>query len=106
MAEALKKVRELKERYQHVRAHDSTRIFNTDILEAWEVGCLLDIAEVTTKSALERKESRGAHAREDYPERDDDKWLRHTLAFMDEKGVTLKYKPVTMTHFEPKKRVY
>jgi succinate dehydrogenase / fumarate reductase flavoprotein subunit len=106
MAEALNKVRELKERYKHVRAHDSTRIFNTDILEAWEVGCLLDIAEVTTKSALERKESRGAHAREDYPERDDDKWLKHTLAYLDKKGVTLKYKPVTMTHFEPKKRVY
>ena len=106
MAEALKKVSELKERYQNVRAHDSTRIFNTDILEAWELGCLLDIAQVTTRSALERKESRGAHAREDYPDRDDENWLKHSLAYMGKKGVTLKYKPVTMTHFEPKKRVY
>jgi len=106
MAEALEKVTELKERYQHVRAHDDTHIFNTDILEAWELGCLLDIAQVTVKSALARKESRGAHAREDFPQRDDDNWLRHTLAFLDKKGVTLKYKPVTMTHFEPKKRVY
>jgi succinate dehydrogenase / fumarate reductase flavoprotein subunit len=106
MTEAFKKVSELKERYQNVRAHDSTRTFNTDILEAWELGCLLDIAQVTAKAALERKESRGAHAREDYPKRDDENWLKHSLAYMDKKGVTLKYKPVTMTHFEPKKRVY
>jgi succinate dehydrogenase / fumarate reductase flavoprotein subunit len=106
MTEAFKKVSELKERYKNVRAHDSTRTFNTDILEAWELGCLLDIAQVTAKAALERKESRGAHAREDYPKRDDENWLKHSLAYMDKKGVTLKYKPVTMTHFEPKKRVY
>jgi succinate dehydrogenase / fumarate reductase flavoprotein subunit len=106
MTEAFKKVSELKERYQNVRAHDSTRTFNTDILEAWELGCLLDIAQVTAKAALERKESRGAHAREDYSKRDDENWLKHSLAYMDKKGVTLKYKPVTMTHFEPKKRVY
>jgi succinate dehydrogenase / fumarate reductase flavoprotein subunit len=106
MKEALNKVRELKERFKHVRAHDATRIFNTDILEAWELGCLLDIAHVTARSALERKESRGGHAREDYPKRDDDNWLKHSLAYMDKKGVSLKYKPVTMTRFEPKKRVY
>ncbi|MFN2273593.1 MAG: FAD-dependent oxidoreductase [Anaerolineales bacterium] len=106
MKEALNKVRELKERFKHVRAHDATRIFNTDILEAWELGCLLDIAHVTARAALERKESRGGHAREDYPKRDDDNWLKHSLAYMDEKGVSLKYKPVTMTRFEPKKRVY
>jgi succinate dehydrogenase / fumarate reductase flavoprotein subunit len=106
MSAALEKVKELKQRYRNVRAHDSSRIFNTDILEAWELGCLLDIAHVTTKSALERKESRGAHAREDYPERDDKNWLKHSLAHMSEKGVSLTYKPVTMTRFEPKKRVY
>jgi succinate dehydrogenase / fumarate reductase flavoprotein subunit len=66
----------------------------------------LDIAEVTAKSALERRESRGAHAREDFDERDDEKWMRHTMAFLDEDGVELKYKPVTITRFEPKKRVY
>jgi succinate dehydrogenase / fumarate reductase flavoprotein subunit len=106
MAQALEKVRELKERFQHVRAGDRGKIWNTDVLELWELGCLLDVAEVTAKSALDRKESRGAHARDDYPEREDEQWMKHTMAFMDEKGVELKYKPVTMTHFEPKKRVY
>ena len=106
MSVALEKVKELKQRFRNVRANDPSRIFNTDILEAWELGCLLDLAHVTARSALDRKESRGAHAREDYPERDDVKWLKHSLAYMDAKGVSLQYKPVTMTRFEPKKRVY
>jgi succinate dehydrogenase / fumarate reductase flavoprotein subunit len=106
MSKALDKVRELKERFKHVRAGDRGKIWNTDVLEIWELGCLLDVAEVTAKSALDRKESRGAHARDDYSEREDEQWMKHTMAFMDEEGVELKYKPVTMTRFEPKKRVY
>lgn len=106
MEQALDKVRELKQRFINVRAGDRGKVWNTDVLEVWELGCLLDIAEVTAKSALERKESRGAHAREDYAERIDKQWMKHTMAFMDEKGVELKYKPVTITRFEPKKRVY
>jgi succinate dehydrogenase / fumarate reductase flavoprotein subunit len=106
MTEALDKIRELKQRFKNVRAGDRGKIWNTDVLEIWELGCLLDVAEVTTKSALERKESRGAHAREDYAERDDENWLKHTIAFMNDDGVELKYKPVTITRFEPKKRVY
>jgi len=106
MQEALEKIRELKDRFRHVRAGDPGHIFNTDVLEAWELGCMLDIAEVTAVSALARKESRGAHAREDFPKRDDKRWLKHTLAYLDRKGVSLRYKPVTITRFKPKERTY
>jgi succinate dehydrogenase / fumarate reductase flavoprotein subunit len=106
MEQALKVVRELKEKYNGIRVDDQGMVFNTDLLEAWELGCLLDSAEVTTVSALERKESRGAHAREDYPDRLDKKWLKHTIAFLEPDGVKLKYKPVNITRFEPKERVY
>ncbi len=107
MANALEKIRELKARFKNVRVSDTGKIFNTDLLSAWELGNLLDIAEVTTISALERKESRGAHAREDYPDRDDKNWLKHTLAWLKETGnIELRYKPVTITKFQPKKRVY
>lgn len=106
MRSALEKVRELKQRFKNVRAGDRGSRWNTDVLEIWELGCLLDIAEVTTKSALERKESRGAHAREDFSERDDEGWMKHSMAFLRENGVEMKYKPVTITRFEPKKRVY
>jgi succinate dehydrogenase / fumarate reductase flavoprotein subunit len=106
MAKALQKVRELKEQFKEVRVEDQGKVFNTDLYEAWELGCLLDVAEVTAVSALERKESRGAHAREDYPKRLDDEWLKHTLATLRPDGVELKYKPVTITRFEPKERVY
>ncbi|MGD8822982.1 MAG: FAD-binding protein, partial [Anaerolineales bacterium] len=106
MREAVETIRKLKDRYREVQAGDLGKIFNTDILEAWELGALLDIAEVTAVSALARKESRGAHAREDYPTRDDDNWMKHTMAYLQEDDVELRYKPVTITHFEPMKRVY
>jgi len=106
MENAVKKVRELKEQFKEVSVEDQGKVFNTDLYEAWELGCLLDVAEVTAVSALERKESRGAHAREDYPKRLDDEWLKHTLAILKPDGVELKYKPVKITRFEPKERVY
>src|SRR4030042_1121966 len=71
MQGARAKIAELKQRYQHVRAGDTGQVFNTDVLEAWELGCLLDCAEVTAGAALARPESRGAHAREDFPRRAD-----------------------------------
>jgi len=106
MQEALDKVRELKERIKKVKAADVGKTFNTDLLNIWELGSLIELAEVTTVSALARQESRGAHAREDFPERDDENWLKHTFAWYTDGQVELKYKPVTITKYEPKKRVY
>ena len=102
------KVAELQDRYSRVRVQDRGRIFNTDLLEARELGYLLDCAEATVWSALARQESRGGHFREDFPERDDTHWLRHTLAYRSdvEGGPRLAYKPVTITKFEPKPRTY
>ncbi|MFC2064100.1 succinate dehydrogenase flavoprotein subunit [Chloroflexota bacterium] len=107
MQAALDKVRELKERIKHVKVQDTGKIFNMDLFNAWEIVNLLDLAEVTTVSALARTESRGGHSREDYPERDDKNWLKHTYAMMDQKGkINLKYQPVDITKFQPKARVY
>ena len=103
---AAKDVAEIRERYTRVRVQDTGRAFNTDLLEARELGYLIDNAEAMAASALARTESRGAHSREDYPERDDAHWLRHTLAYRGEPAPTLRYKPVTITRFEPKPRTY
>lgn len=106
MQRALDKVRELKERLKHVRTPDSGKIFNTEVMNVWELGNLLDLAEVTTVSALARQESRGGHAREDFPKRDDANWLKHTLAWMEDGRIRLSYKPVVITKWQPKERVY
>ena len=107
MQKAVDKVRELKQRFQNVVVMDKGRHFNTDILEAWELKNLLDLAEVTAVCALNRTESRGAHMREDYGTRDDQNWMKHTLAYQRADGrIDIDYKPVTLTRFQPKERVY
>ena len=103
---ALDKVRELQARYQNIAIQDVGMKFNTEILEAWELGCLLDLAEVTALSALNRTESRGAHWREDFPRRDDANWLKHTFVALKDGKQEITYKPVTLTKFEPKERKY
>jgi succinate dehydrogenase / fumarate reductase flavoprotein subunit len=101
-------VRALRERAAILLVEDKGCRYNTDLGEALELGFLLDCAEATVESALARTETRGGHAREDFPERDDAGWLKHTFAFRDAASgaVDLRYKPVTITKFAPKPRVY
>ncbi|MCH5643571.1 succinate dehydrogenase flavoprotein subunit [Gordonia sp. ABSL49_1] len=110
LKQALSDIHMFKERYAHVRVHDKGKRFNSDLLEAIELGFLLEMAEVTVAGALNRKESRGGHAREDYPNRDDVNYMRHTMAY--KKGtdllsdIELDYKPVVQTRYEPMERKY
>ena len=106
MTAALEKVRELQKRYKDVGVTDTGKIFNTELLNAWELGNMLEIAEVVATSALNRKESRGGHSREDYPERDDQNWLKHTLIAKKNGKLEIGYKPVVITKHQPKARVY
>jgi succinate dehydrogenase / fumarate reductase, flavoprotein subunit len=106
MQRAIDTLAELRERYKHVRVQDTGKIFNTDLLNAWELGNLLELAEVVAISALNRKESRGGHAREDFPKRDDQNWLKHTMAWKRGEKVEIGYKPVVITKYQPKERVY
>jgi succinate dehydrogenase / fumarate reductase, flavoprotein subunit len=103
-----KKIAELKGRWEQVRLMDSSRTFNTELMEVIELGNLIECSEATVAGALARKESRGGHYRADYTSRDDANFLKHTLAFRsDQPGVPeLKYKPVVITEFQPKERKY
>ncbi|MGW2043975.1 succinate dehydrogenase flavoprotein subunit [Streptomyces sp. NPDC001858] len=108
---AVEKIAELRERYRNVSIQDKGRRFNTDLLEAIELGNLLDLAEVMAVSALARKESRGGHYREDYPNRDDINFMRHTMAYREvgddgSETVRLDYKPVVQTRYQPMERKY
>ncbi|MFC9908943.1 succinate dehydrogenase flavoprotein subunit [Streptomyces sp. NPDC059862] len=108
---AVEKIAELRERYKNVAIQDKGKRFNTDLLEAVELGNLLDLAEVMAVSALARKESRGGHYREDYPNRDDVNFMRHTMAYREvgadgTESVRLDYKPVVQTRYQPMERKY
>jgi succinate dehydrogenase / fumarate reductase flavoprotein subunit len=108
LTDARDTVASLRARAERLRIDDRGCRYNTDLGEALELGFLLDCAEATVASALARTESRGGHAREDHPERDDTSWLKHTFATRDPATgrVGLAYRPVTITKFEPKPRVY
>lgn len=107
MQKAVDEIRRLKEVYNtDLKFDDKGKLFNHDLLEAWELGCLLDIAEVTAVAALNRQESRGGHAREDFPKRDDQNWLKHSLLTVKNGKIEIDSKPVVITKYEPKERVY
>jgi succinate dehydrogenase / fumarate reductase flavoprotein subunit len=108
---AVEKIAELRERYLNVSIQDKGKRFNLDLLEGLELGYLLDMAEAMTVAALHRKESRGGHYREDYPNRDDVNFMRHTMAYREvgddgSETVRLDYKPVVQTRYQPMERKY
>jgi succinate dehydrogenase / fumarate reductase flavoprotein subunit len=108
LQEGLEKVKRLAERMQDARLTDHSKVFNTARVEALELENLMDLALATVTSALARQESRGAHSRMDYPERDDEHWLKHSLYFRDGQleHKPVRTKPLTVDSFPPKPRVY
>lgn len=106
LLKARKKISELRGRYVACAPQDKGKQFNTDLLECMELENLLDLADATVESAIARKESRGAHAREDFPKRDDQQFLKHTFATRRDGRVGLDYKPVVITKFQPQERKY
>ena len=99
-------LREIRLRVDSVIVQDKSRVFNTEIVSALELSCLMDLADTIVAGALAREESRGAHARRDFPTRDDANWLKHTLAYASSSGPRLEYLPVTVTKYPPKERTY
>jgi succinate dehydrogenase flavoprotein subunit len=98
---------DLRDKYSQAAIDDKGSVFNTDLAEAMELGFLLDLADTLVAAALARKETRGGHAREDHPERDDEHFLAHSLASRnDQGGVSLTYKPVKLGRYEPQERKY
>ena len=111
--EALEKIAELRDRYTRISIQDKGQRFNTDLLEAIELGFLLDLAEVLAFTARERRESRGGHFREDYETRDDKKFMVHSMAYLTDKkpkkpgdNIKIDWKPVTITNYKPMERKY
>ena len=106
MSEGLVQLQKLQQQYQQIYLDDKGKLWNTEIIEALELRSLMIVGQLILTSALQRQESRGAHYREDYPERDDENFLKHTLAYYSTVRIDLQYKPVAITMFEPKERKY
>jgi succinate dehydrogenase / fumarate reductase flavoprotein subunit len=106
LQQALDKVREIKTRVRKAPVADKSRVYNSNLFHALELDNLLDLAEVAVTGAVVRQESRGAHARRDFDKRNDEEWLKHTLAWSTESGPRLEYKPVTIDTWKPVERKY
>jgi succinate dehydrogenase / fumarate reductase, flavoprotein subunit len=106
MRQGIEKLAELQQQAENVYLDDKDRLWNTEIVEALELNSLIVVAQTILTSALNRQESRGAHFREDYPQRDDEQFLKHTLAYYSPAGIELVTMPVAITMFEPQERKY
>lgn len=106
MQTAVETISELKHKFQNVVVDDKGWVFNTDLTNALETGFLLDVAEAMAVGGLAREESRGSHSRRDFPKRDDEKWLKHTMAYRTESGPRLEYRDVVITKWPPAERSY
>ena len=106
LEQALEDISHLEKRYLNVGLTNKSKIFNYELQDALELGNMLKTAQAIVFSALKRKESRGAHYRSDYLERNDEEWLKHTLVYTAPEGLKTAYKPVSITRFAPEKRRY
>ncbi len=103
---ALEEIKKIQQMYNEVALQDKTMKFNTELLETVELGHLITLSEAILQSALQRTESRGAHYREDFPQRDDENWLKHTFCYLSDTGIRFAYKPVVIKKFQPEERKY
>ncbi|MDY7014372.1 MAG: FAD-binding protein, partial [Cyanobacteriota bacterium] len=106
MQEGLQQLRALQQQYSQIYLDDKDLCWNTELIEALELQSLMLVGETILTSALHRQESRGAHSREDFPSRDDERFLRHTLAYYSPAGIEIQYMPVVINRFEPQERKY
>jgi fumarate reductase flavoprotein subunit len=106
LKEAVEEVRGLRERYRDMALDDRDRAFNTELVAALELENMLDVAETVVRSGLERRESRGSHTRRDHPDRDDERFLKHSLAFTAPEGPRIEYGDVSITRWPPAERKY
>lgn len=106
MREGIQQIGELKRKYEQIYLDDRGDCWNTELIEAWELQSLMVVGEIILTSALNRQESRGAHSREDFPQRDDQNFLQHTLAYYSPSGIDIDYMPVVIQDFTPVERKY
>ena len=99
-------LKDLQSRYKKGKVTDKGKLFNSEVFEIIELGNMLQMAEIIATTAQNRKESRGGHFRTDYPTRDDDNFLKHTLVYKTDAGLEIKYKPVIITKYQPAERTY